>query len=50
VQFATAYTRKNPDALADEIRAMQLAADPDPLFVRTLNARRDVVFLNIPKA
>lgn len=50
VQFATAYARGGPDALAGEIRAVQLAADPGPLFVRTLGARRDVVFLSIPEA
>lgn len=50
VQFATAYARGGPDALASEIRAVQLASDPGPLFVRTLGARRDVVFLSIPEA
>lgn len=51
VQFAAAYTRGGPDALAREIRTLQLAAaTPGPLFVRTVGARQDVIFLSMPDA
>ena len=51
VQFAAAYTRGGPDALAREIRTIQLAAAaPGPLFVRTVGARQDVIFLSMPDA
>jgi hypothetical protein len=50
VQFATAYSRGGVDALAREIRAVQLASDPGPLFVRTVGSSQDVVFLSIPEA
>ncbi len=49
VRFATAYTRGGGVALNREIRAVQMEADPGPLFVRTLGAGRDVVFLGIPE-
>lgn len=51
VQFAAAYTRGGPEALAREIRTIQLAAaSPGPLFVRTVGARQDVIFLSMPDA
>jgi heavy metal sensor kinase len=51
VQFAAAYTRGGPDALAREIRTIQLAAAaPGPLFVRTVGTRQDVIFLSMPDA
>lgn len=50
VQFAGAYARGGVDGLAREIRTVQLAADPGPLFVRTVGASRDVVFLSMPDA
>jgi signal transduction histidine kinase len=49
VRFATAYARGGGVALNREIRAVQMEADPGPLFVRTLGAGRDVVFLGIPE-
>ncbi|MEO8520090.1 MAG: HAMP domain-containing sensor histidine kinase [Acidobacteriota bacterium] len=50
VQFAGAYARGGVDGLASEIRTVQLALDPGPLFVRTVGASRDVVFLSMPDA
>jgi signal transduction histidine kinase len=50
VQFATAYSRGGVDALAREIRSVQLASEPGPLFVRTVGASQDVVFLSMPDA
>jgi signal transduction histidine kinase len=51
VQFAAAYSRGGPDALAREIRTVQLAAAaPGPLFVRTVGTRQDVIFLSMPDA
>lgn len=51
VQFAAAYTRGGPDALAREIRTIQLAAAaPGPLFVRTVGTRQEVIFLSMPDA
>lgn len=51
VQFAAAYSRGGPDALAREIRTTQLAAAaPGPLFVRTVGTRQDVIFLSMPDA
>lgn len=51
VQFAAAYTRGGPEGLAREIRTIQLAAaSPGPLFVRTVGARQDVIFLSMPDA
>ncbi len=50
VQFAGAYARGGVDGLAREIRTVQLAVDPGPLFVRTVGASRDVVFLSMPDA
>lgn len=50
VQFAGAYARGGVDGLAREIRTVQLAIDPGPLFVRTVGASRDVVFLSMPDA
>jgi signal transduction histidine kinase len=49
VRFASAYARGGGAALNREIRAVQMEADPGPLFVRTLGAGRDVVFLGIPE-
>ncbi|MEN3337650.1 MAG: hypothetical protein V7647_1326 [Acidobacteriota bacterium] len=48
VQFATAYARGGADALAREIRTVQLASGQGPLFVRTLGSGRDVLFLSMP--
>lgn len=50
VQFAGAYARGGVDALAREIRTVQVASDPGPLFVRTVGTSRDVVFLSMPDA
>jgi signal transduction histidine kinase len=51
VQFAAAYTRGGPDALAREIRTTQMAAAaPGPLFVRTIGRRQDVLFFSMPDA
>jgi heavy metal sensor kinase len=47
VRFASAYARGGVDSLAREFRDTQ---DPGPLFVRTLGARQDVVFLSMPDA
>src|SRR3954467_12222263 len=47
VRFASAYAAGGVDALAREFRATQ---EPGPLFVRTLGARQDVVFLSMPEA
>jgi signal transduction histidine kinase len=49
VRFANAYAGGGVDALAGEIRAVQVGVEPGPLFVRTLGAERDVVFLSIPE-
>jgi signal transduction histidine kinase len=49
VRFANAYARGGGVALNREIRAVQMEADPGPLFVRTLGAGQDVVFLGIPE-
>jgi signal transduction histidine kinase len=48
VQFASAYARGGVDALAREIRTVQLASDQGPLFVRTLGSGRDVLFFSMP--
>ena len=48
VQFASAYARGGVDALAREIRTVQLASEQGPLFVRTLGSDRDVLFLSMP--
>src|SRR3954451_17900218 len=48
VQFASAYARGGVDALAREIRTVQLASDQGPLFVRTLGSERDVLFFSMP--
>ena len=48
VQFASAYARGGVDALAREIRTVQLASEQGPLFVRTLGSERDVLFLSMP--
>src|SRR5688500_14584872 len=51
IQFAAAYARGGPDALAREIRTTQAAAAaPGPLFVRTIGRRQDVLFLSMPDA
>src|SRR4051812_2424834 len=50
VQFANAYARGGVQALAREINTVQLASEPGPLFVRTVGARQDVVFLSMPEA
>ncbi len=50
VQFAGAYARGGVDGLAREIRVVQLAADPGPLFVRTVGASQDVIFFSMPDA
>ncbi len=48
MQFASAYARGGVDALAREIRTVQLASEQGPLFVRTLGSERDVLFLSMP--
>jgi signal transduction histidine kinase len=48
VQFATAYARGGVSALDREIRTVQAASDPGPLFVRTVGTAQDVVFLSMP--
>jgi len=50
VQFASAYVRGGVNALEREIREVQLAAEPGPLFVRTVGSRQDVVVLSMPEA
>jgi signal transduction histidine kinase len=49
VQFANAYARGGVNALEREIHALQLASEPGPLFVRTVGARQDLLFLSIPE-
>ncbi|MDQ3213490.1 MAG: hypothetical protein M3Q85_12500, partial [Acidobacteriota bacterium] len=49
VQFASAYVRGGVNALEREIREVQLAAEPGPLFVRTVGSRQDVVVLSMPE-
>ena len=48
VQYAAAYERGGPAALAREIQRTRTAA-PGPMLVRTLGARQDVTFLSIPE-
>jgi signal transduction histidine kinase len=48
VQFATAYARGGANALAREIRTVQMASGQGPLFVRTLGSGQDVLFLSMP--
>lgn len=50
VQFAAAYARGGANGLAREIRRIEVAAAPGPLFVRTVGARQDVLFLSMPEA
>src|SRR5215213_4011405 len=48
VRCAAAYARGGVDALAREIRTTQVAAEPGPLFIRTIGARQDLIFLSMP--
>ena len=48
VQFARAYASGGVDALAREIRTVQLAADPGPCSCAR-SGGRDVVFLSMPE-
>jgi len=48
LQFADAYARGGVSGLAREIETAQVATTPGPLFVRTIGARRDVVFFTMP--
>ena len=51
IRYAAAYTRGGPDELTREITATQVASpSPGPVFVRTMDARRDVLFVTIPEA
>ena len=49
IQFAAAYTRGGPDALRREIQRAQIAGVEGPLFVRTVERGRDVVFFSMPE-
>ncbi|MGH9371775.1 MAG: hypothetical protein ACRD15_09630, partial [Vicinamibacterales bacterium] len=46
VQYATAYQVGGVDGLVREIRRAQAAAAPGPLLVRTVGARRDLIYLS----
>src|SRR5215212_5363514 len=50
IQYASAYARGGPSALAAEMQRTQAAGAEGPLFVRTLGARQDVIFLSMPDA
>jgi signal transduction histidine kinase len=50
VQFAEAYTSGGVRALTREMETMQIASEPGPVFVRTVGARQDLLFLSIPDA
>jgi signal transduction histidine kinase len=50
VQFAGAYARGGPVALAREMEATQRATSPGPLFVRALGRREEVAFVSMPEA
>ncbi len=50
VQFAGAYARGGVAALDREIREIQLATEPGPMFVRTVGSGQDVIFLSVPEA
>jgi signal transduction histidine kinase len=50
IQYASAYARGGPAALAAEMQRTQAAGAEGPLFVRTLGARQDVIFLSMPDA
>jgi signal transduction histidine kinase len=50
IQYASAYARGGPEALAREMQRTQATGDQGPLFVRTLGARQDVLFLSMPEA
>ena len=47
---ASAYARGGPNALAREMQRAQASGAQGPLFVRTLGAQQDVVFLSMPDA
>lgn len=49
LQFANAYARGGVPGLAREIESAQVTATPGPLFVRTVGARRDVIFVTMPE-
>ncbi len=48
VRYVAAYTRGGLDALAREIRATQIGADPGPMFVRVVG-EQDVIFMSMPE-
>ena len=50
VRFVAAYSTGGVRALTREMEAMQIASEPGPVFVRTVGARQDLVFLSIPDA
>ena len=50
VQFGAAYTRSGVEGLRREILRTQVAASPGPLFVRTVDARHDLIYLSVPEA
>ena len=50
VQYASAYARGGPESLAREMQRTQATGAQGPLFVRTLGARQDVIFLSMPDA
>ena len=50
IQYASAYARGGPNALAREMQRAQASGAQGPLFVRTLGAQQDVVVLSMPDA
>lgn len=46
VRYATAYQRGGVNGLVEEIRRTQASPVPGPLLVRTVGARRDVLYLS----
>jgi signal transduction histidine kinase len=50
IQYASAYAHGGLDALAREIQRTQATGVQEPLFVRTLGTRQDVIFVSMPEA
>ena len=50
VQYASAYAQGGLEGLAREIQRTQATGGQEPLFVRTLGRRQDVIFMSMPEA